>query len=62
MGSIKRRVIDLVESMPDNATIDDIIRELNFTKTAEEGLCQLNDNQFITHEQVKQRMFAWLEK
>jgi hypothetical protein len=56
----KQAVIELIETLPDNASVADIMAELYFHRKVEEGLEQLDAGQGIDHETAKQRLGKWL--
>ena len=59
-SSVKQAVIDLIESLPEEASVADIMAELYFHRKVEEGLKQLDAGQGIDHETAKQRLGKWL--
>lgn len=54
---IAKRVID---ALPDDATMDDIIHALYIRAKCERGENQIREGKGIPHEQAKQRMQKWL--
>jgi hypothetical protein len=54
MKNIKKEVIQLVESMPDDIAVDDIIAELYFKLQVDSGLKELDEGKGIPHVQVKE--------
>jgi hypothetical protein len=59
-GTVKQVVIDLIKSLPEDASVADIMAELYFHRKVEEGLKQLDEGQGIDHETAKQRLRKWL--
>ena len=59
-NTVKQAVIHLIESLPDDASVADIMAELYFHRKVEEGLAQLDTGQGIDHETAKQRLHKWL--
>ncbi len=49
------RIIEALQAMPPNATIDDAIERLVFLAKVETGLAELDGNQGIPHDQAKHR-------
>lgn len=47
---VKEQVIDLVKSLPDEVTVDDIMRELYFKVQVDKGLKELDEGNGIPHE------------
>jgi len=48
--------------MPVHSTIDDIIEELYFKAQVDEGLRQLDNGEYLTNEEVKERISKWIIK
>ncbi len=62
MARIKQQVIQIIQSLPDNVTIDDIMAELYFKLQADAGLKELDEGKGIPHEEVEKRISKWLTK
>ena len=60
MTQIKEEVIQMIEKMPDDAGIADIMAELYFRQKVDEGLRELDEGNGIPHEQVRERLAKWL--
>jgi len=58
---IKHKVIGMIEALPEEITIDDIMEELDFKKQVDAGLKGLDDGKWIPHEEVEKRMSKWLK-
>jgi len=56
MYKVKDEVIRIVNSMPDEITLDDIIEELYFKLQVDAGLKELDEGKGIPHNVVKDRM------
>lgn len=56
----KKAVIDMIERMPDDVTVADIMSELYFRQKVDDGLQQLDNSEAIEHEEVKDRLKRWL--
>ena len=53
--STKQKVLELVEQLPSDASIDDVMERLYFLAKVERGLEQLATGQTIPHDEVKRR-------
>ena len=53
--STKQKVLELVEQLPPDASIDDVMERLYFLAKVERGLEQLATGQTIPHDAVKRR-------
>ena len=62
MSGIKQQVIKLVQALPDNVTLDDVMAELYFKKKIDAGLKELDEGKGISHEEVEKRLSRWLKK
>ncbi len=62
MALVKQEVINLIKSLPDDVTLEDIVAELYFKIQVDEGLRQLDEGEGIPHEEVENRMERWLRK
>ena len=57
--STKQAVIEMIERLPDNTSVEDIMAELYFRRKVDEGLRQLDVGEGIDHEEAKQRLDKW---
>ena len=62
MSGIKQEVIQLVQSLPDSATMDDIMAELYFKMQVDTGLNELDEGKGIAQDEVEKRMGKWLAR
>lgn len=60
MAGVKEQVISMIRSLPEDATIDDIMAELYFKFQVDAGLKELDEGKGIPHEEVQKRMSRWL--
>jgi predicted transcriptional regulator len=56
--TVKQRAIEALQTLPEDATIDDAIERLCLIAKIEEGLRQSDAGQLTDHEEVKQRFLA----
>lgn len=56
MSEIKQQVIQIIQSLPDDVTLDDIMAELYFKLQVDAGLKELDEGKGIPHEEVEKRM------
>ncbi len=59
---VKEEVISLVRNLPEEVTVDDIMRELYFKIQVDKGLKELDEGKGIPHEEVEKRLSRWLSK
>jgi len=60
MPRTKEEVIKMIEQMPEEASVDDIMAELYFCQKVDSGLKELDEAKGIPHEQVKEHLRKWL--
>ena len=58
--TIKQKVLQAVQNLPNNASFEDAMERLLFLAKIEKGLQQADAGQTITHEKIKQKMKKWL--
>lgn len=54
-AQLKQRILEAVEGLPANATIEDAIERLVFVAKVERGLAQLEAGQLILHDEIVRR-------
>ena len=60
--STKEAVLDLVKKLPDDCSLDDIQYHLYVLQTVERGRAEVAQGKTVSHEQVKQELWAkWLK-
>ena len=52
----------MIQSLPNNVTINDIMADLYFKLQVDAGLKELDEGKIIPHEEVEKRMSKWLAK
>ena len=57
----KQKVMQAMEALPDDASIEDAMERLLFLAKIERGIQQADAGQTISHDQVKERMAKWLK-
>ncbi len=62
MSEIKQEVIQLIQALPETATLDDIMAELYFKMQVDVGLKELDEGKGILHEEAEKRMEQWLTR
>jgi predicted transcriptional regulator len=56
MAAIKEQVIKIIQALPEDVTLDDIMAKLYFKLQVDAGLRELNEGKGISHEEVEKRM------
>ena len=55
----KHRMIDFIQSQPDDSSYDEILRELAFARMIELGLADSDAGRTISSEELRRRMQSW---
>jgi predicted transcriptional regulator len=55
----KEQMKQLIEAQPDDASYDEIIRELAFARMVERGLADAREGRVIPNEEVEKRIRMW---
>lgn len=62
MANIKQKIIKMIQSLPEEVTLDDIMAALYFRLQVDAGLKELNEGKGVSQEKVEKRMSKWLSK
>jgi predicted transcriptional regulator len=57
----KQQILKVIEELPDDAGIEDALDRLYLLYKVERGLRQADRGEFISQEEVRERMAKWLE-
>jgi predicted transcriptional regulator len=55
-SSVKQKVLEAVEQLPPDATVEDAMERLYFLYKVERGLAEADAGQTVPHEEVKKRL------
>lgn len=58
--TLKRQVIEALERLPDNASVDDIVDSVLVVHGILQGLAEVEAGMTFTQEEAKERMQRWL--
>ena len=56
MAFVKEEIIRMIQDMPKDISVEDIMAELYFRYQVDEGLKQLDEGKGIPHEEIEKRM------
>lgn len=62
MAEVKQEVIKMIQNLPNDISVEDIMAELYFRLQVDAGLKELDEGKGIAHEEVEKRMSKWLTK
>ncbi len=57
----KQAVLEMIERLPDDSSVEDIMAELYFRQKVDEGLRQLDAGEGVEHEDAKRKLEKWLK-
>ena len=55
----KEKIKEVIESQPDDATYEEILRELTFERMVEHGLADSREGHVISNEKMEHRIRSW---
>ena len=62
MSKAKREAIDLIQQLPDDASLEDIQYRLYVREKVERGLRDLKSRRTLSQKEVERRMDKWLRR
>ncbi len=62
MSETKKQIIEIVQNLPDTATVDDVMEELYFKMQVDQGLKELDEGKGVPHKEVERRLAKWLNQ
>jgi len=61
MSSVKDRMTEIIQEQPEDATYEEIMRELAFERMVERGLADCRTGRVIFNEEMARRIRTWLK-
>jgi predicted transcriptional regulator len=58
---MKQQILKAIEELPDDASVEDALDRLYLLYKVEKGLRQADRGEFISREEIHQRMAKWLK-
>jgi len=59
MASIKSQLAEIIQEQPEDATYEEIIRELAFNRMVDRGLADLRAGKVISNDEMARRIGTW---
>lgn len=59
MSSVKEKMTDVIKAQPDDASYEEILRELAFERMVERGLADSRSGRVISNEEMERRIRTW---
>ena len=61
-GTVKDEIVKMIDTLPDTATVSDIMEKLYFRARVDAAFADLDKNGGVDHEAVEKRMAKWLSE
>lgn len=59
MATVKKRMTEVIQSQPDDASYEEIMRELAFGRMIERGLKDSRKGRVISNDEMEHRIRTW---
>jgi predicted transcriptional regulator len=59
MSTVKEQMTDVIHSQPEDATYEEIMRELAFQRMIERGLVDSRNGHVVSNEDAEHRIRSW---
>ncbi len=59
--STKQRALRIIQRMPEDTSLEEVMYELYFRQRVERGIRELNSGKTTSHSEVKRSLAQWLQ-
>lgn len=59
MTTDKEKITRLLDTLPDDSSYEEIVREIAFSMIVERGLKDIEEGRIISHEELSKRIKQW---
>jgi len=59
MSTVKEKMTEVIQSQPDDASYEEIMRELAFERMAMRGLEDVRQGRVLSNEEIERRIRTW---
>lgn len=59
MSNIKEKMTEVIDAQPEDATYEEIMRELAFERMIERGLADSRSERVVSNEEMERRIHTW---
>ena len=59
MAAVKQKMKDVIDAQPEDATYEEILRELAFERMMERGITDSREAHVISNDEMKRRIRSW---
>ena len=60
-NSTKQVALKLIENLPDDASLEEVMYELYFRQRVDRGLRELDEGKTVSHAEIKRSLAKWLQ-
>lgn len=61
MSAVKEQAIKIIESLPEDCTLEDIQYHLYVREKVERGIKAIDEGQTVSHEEAEKKVREWLK-
>lgn len=61
MATERDKIIEMIKTLPDDVTMEDIIEVIYIRKKIEKGLKDSEEGRLFTHKEAKEHLAKWLK-
>jgi predicted transcriptional regulator len=59
MSKLKEKMTEVIQSQPEDATYEEIMRELAFERMVERGLADSREGRLVSNDDMERRIRTW---
>ena len=59
MSNVKEKMTEIIQSQPDDASYEEIMKELAFERMVERGMDDIRKGRVVSNEEMKRRIKTW---
>lgn len=59
MSNVKEKMAEVIQSQPEDATYEEILRELAFEQMITRGLADSRNERIISNSEMERRIYIW---
>jgi predicted transcriptional regulator len=59
MSNVKEKMTEVIKSQPEDATYEEIMRELTFVRMIERGLADSRGGRIVSNDEMERRIRSW---
>ena len=59
MSTVKEKMREVIEAQPEDASYEEILRELAFERMVDRGIADVRNGDVVSNEEMQQRIRTW---